>query len=292
MIEKDFRDRVPSYPGRVRLVHVSGDVYDMVRADEPMVEGTPIDKATFNSIVHSRLTGRFYDMTVAKTTLNSQSFTASPIPTGGWILNETKTQATSGSYTIFVSSAPGSYTPDRAVDGNASSFYESNADGEIVFRVVFPAEIKVKKYKLAMRASNYTYAVTTEFQGSNNGTAWTTLFTTTEKPDNLTEYTLTSTGEYSQYRLKFTATETGIRVYEFQISSYDVVTYKNAFTVSFGFPTAWTKGQRAMVQTPASFSTLAVASNTLNGVSVSTVLLPNKRYELYYTGAQFTAKEV
>lgn len=43
-------DRVPVYPGRVRMTPVSGqaNVYDMVRADQPTQEGTPINKALFD----------------------------------------------------------------------------------------------------------------------------------------------------------------------------------------------------------------------------------------------------
>ncbi len=46
-------DRVPKYPGRVKLVPVPGqaDTYDMIRVDEPIVEGTPINKALFDSIL-------------------------------------------------------------------------------------------------------------------------------------------------------------------------------------------------------------------------------------------------
>lgn len=42
-------DRVPLYPGRVKLVPVSGqsNTYDMSRADQPTQEGTPLNKATF-----------------------------------------------------------------------------------------------------------------------------------------------------------------------------------------------------------------------------------------------------
>ena len=45
-------DRVPTYPGRVKLIPVAGqpNVYDMVRADEPIEVGTPINKALFTSI--------------------------------------------------------------------------------------------------------------------------------------------------------------------------------------------------------------------------------------------------
>lgn len=47
-------DRVPKYPGRIKLTPVAGqeNVYDMGRADEPIVEGTPINKALFDSITN------------------------------------------------------------------------------------------------------------------------------------------------------------------------------------------------------------------------------------------------
>ena len=43
-----MQDRTPRYPGRVKLVPVSGkpNVYDMTRADSPTQDGTPINKAT------------------------------------------------------------------------------------------------------------------------------------------------------------------------------------------------------------------------------------------------------
>ena len=45
-------DRLPTYPGRVKLIPVPGqpDTYDMIRADEPLVAGTPINRALFESI--------------------------------------------------------------------------------------------------------------------------------------------------------------------------------------------------------------------------------------------------
>lgn len=43
-------DRIPTYPGRVTLTPVSGqtNTYDLVRADQPIEEGTPINKALFD----------------------------------------------------------------------------------------------------------------------------------------------------------------------------------------------------------------------------------------------------
>lgn len=45
-------DRIPTYPGRVRLVPVAGqeNTYDIVRADVPIEMGTPLNRALFESI--------------------------------------------------------------------------------------------------------------------------------------------------------------------------------------------------------------------------------------------------
>lgn len=43
-----MKDRVPLYPGRVKLVPVAGqeNTYDMTRADQPTQDGDPLNKAT------------------------------------------------------------------------------------------------------------------------------------------------------------------------------------------------------------------------------------------------------
>ena len=43
-----MQDRIPTYPGRVKLTPVSGqeNTYDLVRADEPSQVGTPLSTAT------------------------------------------------------------------------------------------------------------------------------------------------------------------------------------------------------------------------------------------------------
>lgn len=44
-----MHDRVPLYPGRVKMTPVAGqaNIFDMVRADDPTQAGTPLNKATF-----------------------------------------------------------------------------------------------------------------------------------------------------------------------------------------------------------------------------------------------------
>lgn len=45
-------DRIPAYPGRVKMTPVVGqeNTYDMVRADNPVEAGTPLNKVLFDSI--------------------------------------------------------------------------------------------------------------------------------------------------------------------------------------------------------------------------------------------------
>ena len=44
-----MKDRIPLHPGRVQLVPVSGNIYDMTMADDPTEAGTPLNKANLMS---------------------------------------------------------------------------------------------------------------------------------------------------------------------------------------------------------------------------------------------------
>ena len=54
----EVKNRVPTYPGRVTLTPVDGmaNTYDMVRADEPLEEGTPINAALFDRLQRNAIT--------------------------------------------------------------------------------------------------------------------------------------------------------------------------------------------------------------------------------------------
>lgn len=50
-----MQDRIPLHPGRIKLTQVSGNIYDMERADEPQQVGTPLNKSNlFNSANETR----------------------------------------------------------------------------------------------------------------------------------------------------------------------------------------------------------------------------------------------
>ena len=55
-----MQDRVPLYPGRVKMTPVAGqaNTFDMVRADDPTQAGTPLNKATFLKDATAALFGK------------------------------------------------------------------------------------------------------------------------------------------------------------------------------------------------------------------------------------------
>lgn len=55
-----MKDRVPIYPGRVTLTPVSGqaNTFDLVRADQPTQEGTPLNKASLLKDATAALFGK------------------------------------------------------------------------------------------------------------------------------------------------------------------------------------------------------------------------------------------
>ena len=294
MIEKNIVDRVPKYAGRVKLTPVSGqeNIFDMERADAPTVVGTPIDKATFNSIIQSRLTGRFYNTLPALTLKETVTGNTNILPTSGWTLNGVA-NASTGVYSVYASSAINStYSVEKAVDGKDDTNWGSLDGTQHTFTMVFPIAIKIKKIGLNMGRTGNTTNYSMVVQGSNDGASWTNLNTFTAFPDNMTEFTLSTTvGDYSHYRLVFNKPD-GARVYidTITIPEWEARRYSIDF-ISSEMPLDWSVGQRVTIQAP-NYAAFVVESNTFNGVKVNTILLSGRKYELRYNGSTFDAKEV
>lgn len=291
MIEKEILDRVPLKPGRVTLIPVSGEknTYDMARADNPSVVGTPINKATLDSIIYSRLTGRYYEPNVTRTQTGVLSgIQANPIPKSGWT-NATEYGAKKGGYELIT---PNPYSNDLStniVDGNSSTYWISENIANPYIIVKFPDPIIIAKLIVNVKLSNGSSATYT-ISGSNDNSSWTQLLKTTFQSYDDKTLTLTSPGEYMYYKLSVAATQ-NLNVYTFAVAEYSVKSYVNTFLVE-KFPEIWTKGQRATIETPETASGVGVTENTLNGIRVNTILQAGKRYELTYNGTTFDAKEV
>lgn len=296
MIERDIKDRVPTYPNRVKMTPVEGmpDTFTMERADEPTVDGTPLGRDTFMSIIQSRLTGRYYEPTVTRVTDASRSgLTVSPIPTSGWVYDTSdRYTATNGAYRVRASS-DGNTSANRSADAFTSSGWTSVGGLESWIEIYHSQALRVKKITFTVEMQYTSRLTQMQIQGSTNGTSWQSLGTyTTVTANNEIEYTLTNVGDFNYYRLFFTSNGSNrITVKSFRYSLYDVSIYNNNYSLS-NMPAQWTRGQRLMILTPSNVNTLAVSNNTLNGVTINTILQYNRRYELRYNGTAFDAKEV
>lgn len=295
MKEVNFQDRVPLYPNRVIMTPVpnQANTFDMVRADEPTKEGTPLDKATFNSIIHSRLTGRYYEPTYKRISDAARSgLTVSPIPSSNWVYDtDNRYIGRSGLYVVQVSSDSNT-SSQRAGDAFNSVGWRSEGGLESVIKIYHTQTLKVEKMRITIELQNTTLT-RFEIQGSANGTTWQALGTYSSVTEDVaTDYTLTNTNDYNYYRLVFTSNSSNrVTVKDWRYSLYDVSTYINSYTLE-DVPTVWTVGQRIMMYTPPSVNTYAVISNNLNGININTILQNGKRYELRYNGTAFDAKEV
>lgn len=295
MIEKNIVDRVPTHPGRIKLTPVEGqtDLFDVARADDPTVEGTPLDKATLDSIIQSRLTGRYYMLNVNRTYVGASSdVNANPIPASGWVHNGFALSV-NGNYVARVNEGYGNY-PGYAFDGdNDTSWVGAQDRMDHWISIELPNAITAKKVLLKVQVERTSYEPTIRIEGSNNNTSWNTLLTITGAQSSVTEYALTTTGEYKYYRmhLSYTGANTP-EVYAFGITQYVNNQYNNNYSIDNGVPLEWSGGQRITVQVPASASSFGVVRNTLNGVNVNTILQGGRRYDLRYNGTSFDGKEV
>lgn len=296
MIEKDFKDRVPTYAGRVKLVAVEGqpDAYDMTRADEPTEEGTPLDKATFDSITQSRLTGRFYDTTVTRTRDTALTgLTVSPIPISSWVYDtDNRLIARNGQYVVKADSDQNT-SANRVADVFNSSGWQSVGGLESWIEIYHTQALRVNKIRFTVEMQASSRLTQLEIQGSTNGTTWQALATLTSVTTGTAiDYTLSSVSDYNYYRLVFTSSSSNrITVKNLSYILYDVSSFTNAYNLA-KMPIVWHRGQRLMIYTPLDVNTFATVSNTLNGIKINTILQAYKRYELTYNGTAFDAKGV
>ena len=110
-------DRVPTYPGRVKMVPVSGqaNTYDLTRADMPITEGTPINKALLDNKAYT-LTGSvtvYVSKSGSDTTGDGSS--AAPFLTVTKALNSLP--KVFGGFSATIDIAAGTYDERAVIDG-------------------------------------------------------------------------------------------------------------------------------------------------------------------------------
>lgn len=298
MIEKDFKDRISTHPGRIRLVPVEGqqNTFDLSKADEPTEPGTALNREAFNSIIHSRLTGRFYAPAATRTADTSRTnLTVSPIPTSGWIYDtDNRLIARSGVFMVEGNSDLNT-SANRVDDVFNSDGWESQGGLESIISVYCVQALHVKKIRFKVGLQYSSRLLQMEIQASVNGSTWQALGTYSNSDvttDVLMDYELVNTGDFNYYRIVFTSDRSNrIMVSELSYILYDISSYINNYSLE-NMPLEWTTGQRLMILTPSNVNTFAVAENYLNDTKINTILQSGKRYELRYNGTAFDAKEV
>lgn len=121
-----MKDRVPLYPGRVKLTPVSGqaNTYDMVRADEPTQEGTPLNKASLLTDATAALFGLGTDAVPndALLALSEAAFLKKNVRAGSCSVGDIVKLSLNGVETEFI-------VVNQGIPGNATSTYDASCDG-------------------------------------------------------------------------------------------------------------------------------------------------------------------
>lgn len=111
------QDRVSTYPGRVKLTPVSGqtNVYDMTRADAPVQEGTPLNKALLDQKANTLTQNVTVYVSTSGNDLNGDGSSVAPYKTIQAALNSIPRNL--GGCTAKVSIAEGTYNERIDVSG-------------------------------------------------------------------------------------------------------------------------------------------------------------------------------
>lgn len=156
-LKTEVVDRVPTYPGRVKMTPVSGqtNVYDMSRADSPVTEGTPINKALFDQKAYTLTEGVtvYVSTTGSDTTGTGES--SAPYKTVQKAIDSLPKCL--GGYHAQIDIAAGTYDERVTVDG----FYGGRLTIGVSGRTVTLRGISVMSSSgVRLYISNLTYSAT------------------------------------------------------------------------------------------------------------------------------------
>ena len=110
-------DRVPTYPGRVTLTPVSGqeNTFDLARADSPITEGTPINKALFDQKAYTLTENVTVYVSTSGSDVTGTGTSSAPYATIQKAINELPKCL--GGYHAQIDIAAGTYEERVTIDG-------------------------------------------------------------------------------------------------------------------------------------------------------------------------------
>lgn len=131
------QDRVSTYPGRVELTPVSGqtNVYDMVRADQPVQEGTPLNKALLDQKANTLTEDVTVYVSTSGNDLNGDGSSVAPYKTIQAALDAIPRHL--GGHTATIDIAEGTYEERINVEGySGGKLIVGQPDRSVVVRGV------------------------------------------------------------------------------------------------------------------------------------------------------------
>jgi hypothetical protein len=219
--------------------------------------------------------------------ISSQSLIANPIPTS-WQQIVAGTEYQSGNYKIKASAYASGYEVYKAFDGVSGTSWRTPSGTQHTLVLELPEEILIDKVHMQF---NIQGTAEISLQSSSNGTTWTPEADINAQVSYNAEVVLDNAPRTKYLRILVNASSAvTFTLQSFSIVDYTVYTIGASFTIN-GLPKL-AHGQMVLVQTDPTHDATGVVSNTVNEITVNSILQANKRYELMYHTTYFTAKEV
>ena len=154
-LKTEVVDRIPTYPGRVKMTPVSGqtNVYDMERADSPVEVGTPLNKALFDQKAYTLTESVTVSVATTGSDITGDGTDVAPYATIQKAINSLPKCL--GSYHAQIDIAAGTYNERVTVDG----FYGGRLTIGVSDRTVTVRGISVMSSSaVRINISNITYS--------------------------------------------------------------------------------------------------------------------------------------
>lgn len=218
---------------------------------------------------------------------SSQSLTVDPIPTS-WQQMVAGTKYQSGGYIITASGNASGYEVYKAFDGTTGTTWRTPSDTQHTLVLELPEAILIDKVHLQF---NIQGTAEISLQSSNDGISWTTEADVSTLVSYNDDVVLDNAPRTKYLRILVNAdSNVTFTLQSFRIVDYTITTYSARFVLS-NMPTM-VDGQVILIQIDPSHDATGIVSNTLNGISIRSLLQAGKVYELIYHTTYYTVKEI